>query len=121
MPPTHRSSIAPLLIAASLGYFVDVYDLIIFSVVRTRSLTDLGVPPTSTLPIGLLLLNIQIAGLLLGGPLWGILGDKLGRRTVLFGSIILYSLANLANAYVTNIGQYEWLRFIAGIGLAGEL
>ena len=121
MPASPRPSIAPLLIAASLGYFVDVYDLIIFSVVRTKSLIDLGVPAGSTLSTGIFLLNIQIAGLLIGGPLWGVLGDKLGRRTVLFGSIVLYSLANLANAYVTSIGQYECWRLIAGIGLAGEL
>jgi putative MFS transporter len=110
-----------LIIVSSLGYFVDVYDLIIFSVVRTSSLVGLGAPSGDLLSLGLLLLNLQIAGVLLGGFLWGVLGDKIGRLSVLFGSILLYSTANILNAYVGTILQYELLRFLAGVGLAGEL
>ncbi len=108
-------------IVSALGYFVDIYDLILFSVVRIASLKSLGVPAEELMDQGVLLLNSQMIGMLVGGLLWGILGDKRGRLTVLFGSIILYSLANLANAAVTTVEQYAWLRFIAGVGLAGEL
>ncbi len=113
--------IALLVLAAALGYFVDVYDLLLFSVVRNASLKTLGVPDAESLTVGLRLLNIQMAGLLLGGFLWGMIGDKRGRLSVLFGSIVLYSIANFVNAFVTTIGQYEVCRFFAGIGLAGEL
>ena len=108
-------------IVAALGYFVDIYDLILFSVVRVQSLTDLGVPAAKNLDKGVLLIDMQMFGMLIGGILWGILGDKRGRLTVLFGSILLYSLANIANGFVQNIDQYAMLRFIAGVGLAGEL
>lgn len=111
---------ATVLIGA-LGYFVDIYDLLLFSIVRTRSLTDLGVPPAQSLTVGLSLLSWQMWGLLLGGLLWGVIGDKRGRVSVLFGSILLYSTANIANAYVHTLGQYEFWRFVAGVGLAGEL
>ncbi len=110
----------PVLVAA-LGYFVDMYDLFLFSVVRVPSLKALGVTDEQLLPEGVFLLNMQLAGLLIGGVLWGILGDKRGRLSVLFGSILLYSLANIANGLVQNLNQYAILRFIAGIGLAGEL
>lgn len=110
----------PVLVAA-LGYFVDMYDLFLFSVVRVPSLKALGVTGDRLLPEGVFLLNMQLIGLLIGGVLWGILGDKRGRLSVLFGSILLYSLANIANGMVTNLNQYAVLRFIAGIGLAGEL
>ncbi|MBO0932300.1 MFS transporter [Fibrella aquatilis] len=110
----------PVLVAA-LGYFVDMYDLFLFSVVRVPSLKALGVTGDRLLPEGVFLLNLQLVGLLLGGILWGILGDKRGRLSVLFGSILLYSLANIANGMVTNTTQYAVLRFVAGIGLAGEL
>jgi len=110
----------PVLVAA-LGYFVDMYDLFLFSVVRVPSLKALGVTGEQLLPEGVFLLNMQLAGLLIGGVLWGVLGDKRGRLSVLFGSILLYSLANIANGMVTNLTQYAVLRFIAGIGLAGEL
>jgi MFS family permease len=106
---------------SSLGYFVDVYDLILLSVVRKASLAGLGVPEGRMLDVGIHLLNIQMWGVLCGGIVWGVLGDKRGRLTVLFGSILLYSIANLLNAYVSSVGQYEVLRFIAGFGLAGEL
>ncbi len=108
-------------IVAALGYFVDIYDLLLFSIVRRPSMIDLGTPESDLVSEGILLLNMQMAGLLLGGIIWGILGDKKGRLSVLFGSILMYSLANLANGFVQNIEQYAVLRFIAGIGLAGEL
>lgn len=108
-------------IVASLGYFVDIYDLLLFSIVRVKSLTDLGIKDTDLLNQGVLLINVQMAGLLVGGVIWGILGDRRGRLSVLFGSIILYSAANLLNGFVQDVNQYALLRFIAGIGLAGEL
>jgi MFS transporter, putative metabolite:H+ symporter len=108
-------------IVAALGYFVDIYDLLLFSIVRRASLISLGVPEIDLLSQGEHLLRVQMAGLLVGGLIWGIMGDKLGRLSVLFGSILLYSVANIANGFVTSVDQYAWLRFIAGIGLAGEL
>lgn len=108
-------------IVSALGYFVDIYDLVLFSIVRMASLRDLGVPEADLLDVGVRLLNMQMTGMLIGGIIWGVLGDKLGRVSVLFGSIILYSLANIANGLVTNVEAYAWLRLIAGIGLAGEL
>ncbi|UPT74874.1 MAG: MFS transporter [Elusimicrobiota bacterium] len=115
-----RNATAAVLLAA-LGYFVDIYDLILFSIVRVASLKDLGVASDQLLDTGLLLINMQMAGMLVGGLLWGILGDKKGRLSVLFGSIAMYSLANVANGFVQTIPQYAVLRFIAGVGLAGEL
>jgi MFS transporter, putative metabolite:H+ symporter len=109
-------------IVAALGYMVDIYDLIIFSIVRVQSLKDLGLTDAAQIQsVGLGIIASQMRGMLIGGIFWGILGDKMGRLSVLFGSIILYSVANAANGFVTNIDQYSWLRFIAGIGLAGEL
>jgi MFS transporter, putative metabolite:H+ symporter len=108
-------------VVSALGYFVDIYDLILFSIVRVKSLGDLGLVGPDVLDKGLLLLNLQMVGMLLGGLVWGVLGDRLGRVRVLFGSIVLYSVANLLNAFVTNVDQYAVLRFIAGVGLAGEL
>ena len=108
-------------IVAALGYFVDIYDLLLFSIVRRPSLLALGVPESGLLSEGEFLLQIQMIGLLVGGIIWGIMGDKKGRLSVLFGSIILYSISNLANGFVTDVHQYAVLRFIAGIGLAGEL
>lgn len=110
-----------LVIVAALGYFVDIYDLILFSIVRTDSLLGIGVPESEIESVGLHLINMQMIGMLTGGVLWGVLGDKRGRLSVLFGSIILYSLANIANGFVTTVPMYSWLRFIAGVGLAGEL
>ncbi|WP_316849130.1 MFS transporter [Pedobacter agri] len=110
-----------LVIVAALGYFVDIYDLVLFSVVRVQSLTEIGVSPENMQSDGFLIINSQMFGLLLGGILWGVLGDKLGRIKVLFGSILLYSLANIANGFVTSVNSYAIIRFIAGIGLAGEL
>jgi MFS family permease len=110
----------PVIIAA-LGYFVDIYDLLLFSIVRIPSLESLGVPKAEQFDQGEFLLRVQMTGLLVGGIIWGIMGDKKGRLSVLFGSILLYSLANIGNGFVTTVSQYAWLRFIAGIGLAGEL
>lgn len=105
----------------ALGYFVDIFDLTLFSMLRIPSLQSLGLAGTELVDVGILLLNSQMAGMLLGGIFWGILGDKKGRLKVLFGSILLYSLANVANAFVQTTGQYAVLRFISGLGLAGEL
>jgi MFS family permease len=110
----------PVLVAA-LGYMVDMYDLFLFSIVRVPSLKSLGLSGEKLLDEGMLLLNLQMAGMLIGGIVWGIMGDKKGRLSVLFGSILIYSIANLANGFVTNITQYAILRFVAGFGLAGEL
>jgi MFS transporter, putative metabolite:H+ symporter len=108
-------------IVAALGYFVDIYDLLLFSIIRIPSLRSLGLSDDQIAKDGLFILNIQMLGLLLGGILWGVLGDKKGRLNVLFASIILYSLGNIANGFVQNVGQYALVRFISGIGLAGEL
>jgi MFS transporter, putative metabolite:H+ symporter len=108
-------------IVAALGYFVDIYDLLLFSIVRRPSLISLGVPEEQLFDKGELLLQFQMAGLLVGGLIWGIMGDKRGRLSVLFGSILLYSLANIANGFVVTVDQYIIMRFIAGVGLAGEL
>lgn len=110
----------PVLVAA-LGYLVDMYDLFLFSVVRVPSLKTLGTPTDRLLPDGIMLLNMQMAGMLLGGIFWGVLGDRRGRLSVLFGSILIYSLANIGNGLVTTLNQYALLRFVAGVGLAGEL
>jgi putative MFS transporter len=106
---------------AALGYFVDIYDLLLFSIVRVPSLRSLGVQGDDLLHAGERLLNMQMTGMLLGGLLWGVLGDRRGRLSVLFGSIFMYSAANIANAWVHSVESYAWLRFIAGVGLAGEL
>lgn len=108
-------------IVIAMGYFVDIYDLILFGVVRVASLTELGLDKDGITLWGSIILNAQMSGMLIGGILWGMLGDKKGRLSVLFASIILYSVANFLNAFVTNVEQYALLRFIAGIGLAGEL
>jgi MFS transporter, putative metabolite:H+ symporter len=110
----------PVLVAA-LGYFVDIYDLVLFSIVRKKSLLGIGVAEADLEKHGLWLLNIQMVGMLVGGLIWGIIGDKRGRLSVLFGSIIMYSSANILNAFITDVTQYGILRFVAGVGLAGEL
>lgn len=106
---------------SALGYFVDVYDIILFSAVRVPSLRSLGLAEDQITTIGLHLINLQLIGMLLGGIAWGILGDKRGRLSILFGSIFLYSSATLANAFVNNVETYGLLRFVAGFGLAGEM
>ncbi|MCC6816542.1 MAG: MFS transporter [Saprospiraceae bacterium] len=110
-----------LIIVASLGYFVDIFDLILFNVVKYKSFQSLGFSADKINEYEISLFNYQMSGMLLGGLLWGILGDKKGRIRVLFGSILLYSLANIANAFVQSFEAYAAWRFIAGLGLAGEL
>jgi MFS transporter, putative metabolite:H+ symporter len=120
---SNKNQIILVLIVAALGYFVDIYDLVLFGVVKGESLQQImsNSSPEQIAATGKFLFNMQMLGMLLGGLLWGILGDKKGRLKVLFGSIILYSIANLANAFVTDIPSYAFIRIIAGIGLAGEL
>nr|WP_315233096.1 MFS transporter [uncultured Flavobacterium sp.] len=108
-------------IVAALGYFVDIYDLLLFGIVRTDSLKDLGITGDAIRNQGEFLISMQMFGMLFGGILWGILGDKKGRISVLFGSILIYSVANIANGMVTTVDGYAFWRLIAGIGLAGEL
>jgi MFS family permease len=105
----------------ALGFFVDIYDLLLFNMVRIKSFEDLEVAKDSMKDIGESIISWQMIGLTIGGIAWGMLGDKKGRKSVLFGSILLYSLATIANGFVTNVDQYTWVRFIAGLGLAGEL
>lgn len=112
-----------LIVVAALGYFVDIYDLLLFNVVKKESLLDI-MPHAGAEEIkktGIYLFNMQMTGMLIGGILWGIWGDKKGRLSVLFGSILLYSVANIVNAFVNNVELYAVVRIIAGIGLAGEL
>ncbi|NUP10648.1 MAG: MFS transporter [Polyangiaceae bacterium] len=115
------SKVAIAVVVAALGYFVDIYDLVLFSILRVPSLEGLGVAAADQTRVGSLLLNLQLAGMLLGGVALGVLGDKRGRLTIVFGSIVLYSIANLANAFITSVTEYAVLRFLAGFGLAGEL
>ena len=118
---TLRQVLGLPVIVAALGYFVDIYDLVLFSIVRVPSLKAIGLSGQELIDQGVFLLNMQMAGMLLGGILWGILGDRKGRLKIMFGSICIYSLANLANGLVDSIEAYALLRFIAGVGLAGEL
>lgn len=124
-PPTFtaglRAALVLPVIVGALGYFVDIYDLILFSILRVRSLQSLGLSGEDLTDKGALLLNLQMIGMLLGGVLWGVLGDKRGRVELLFGSIIMYSAANIANGFVQSIEAYAFWRFVAGVGLAGEL
>ena len=108
-------------IVAALGFFVDVFDLLLFGIVRKPSLQALGLSDADVLSKGQLIISIQMIGLVVGGILWGVLGDKKGRLKVLFGSILLYAIANIANGFVQTLPQYIIIRFIAGVGLAGEL
>ncbi len=121
MNASAKKNVTLIIIVAALGYFVDIYDLILFSVVRVKSLRDLGVADDDMLTVGASIINSQMFGMLVGGILWGVLGDKKGRLSVLFGSIIVYSLANIANGFVSSVSAYTIIRFIAGVGLAGEL
>ncbi|MBM3413538.1 MAG: MFS transporter [Bacteroidetes bacterium] len=108
-------------VVAALGYFVDIYDLLLFSIIRVPSLEALGLSTVDVKTNGEQILQWQMWGLLVGGIVSGIIGDKRGRLSVLFGSITLYSLANIANGFVETVDQYKWIRFVAGLGLAGEL
>ena len=119
----HSKKVALLITVAALGYFVDIYDLVLFGVVKAESLSIImnGQSIDIQASTGKFLFNMQMLGMLIGGILWGVLGDKKGRIKVLFGSILLYSIANLINAFVTDLTTYAIVRVIAGIGLAGEL
>ena len=108
-------------IVAALGYFVDIYDLLLFTIVKKTSMLGVGSTESTLLVDSTRVINWQMTGLLLGGIIWGVLADKKGRLSVLFGSIILYSTANFATGFVTTVDQYAWARFIGGLGLAGEL
>jgi putative MFS transporter len=108
-------------VVAALGYFVDIFDILLFSIVRVPSLTDIGVPADKIFSEGIFILNLQLIGLLLGGVVWGVWADKIGRLSVLYGSILIYSVANIACAFVHSVELYAIYRFIAGFGLAGEL
>jgi MFS family permease len=119
-PKTYSIFSLPVIVGA-LGFFVDIYDLLLFNIVRKSSFRDLGVPEDAMKDIGESIISWQMFGLTIGGILWGIMGDKKGRKSVLFGSILLYSLATIGNGFVQTVEQYTWLRFIAGLGLAGEL
>lgn len=121
MQKQSSSIITIAVLVAALGYFVDIYDLLLFNIVRVESLTEMGLSAVQVKTQGEFILSIQMIGLLIGGIIWGMMGDKKGRLSVLFGSIILYSLANIANGFVHTPNQYALTRFIAGIGLAGEL
>lgn len=121
MKTSSKTNVVLIILVSTLGYFVDIYDLLLFLIIKNQSLTDIGVAKSSLTEVSMQLLNWQMAGLLLGGFFWGILGDKKGRLSVLFGSILMYSLANFANAFVHDVTTYAILRFVAGVGLAGEL
>ncbi len=116
-----RKVITISIVVAALGYFVDIYDLILFGIVREASLKDLGLSGAALTNEGVFLLNMQMLGMLAGGILWGVFGDRKGRISVLFGSILMYSVANILNGFVQSVETYAILRVIAGIGLAGEL
>ena len=120
-PSVLRQILQPAVIVGALGYFVDVYDLILFTILRIPSLKDLGFSGDLLVSHGILLLNLQMIGMLIGGIFFGILGDRVGRVALLFGSILLYSIANIANGFVHSIEAYAVWRFVAGFGLAGEL
>ncbi len=120
-PSLLRQVLQPAVIVGALGYFVDVYDLILFAILRIPSLKDMGFSGDLLVSHGILLLNLQMFGMLVGGIFFGILGDRVGRVALLFGSILLYSIANLANGFVHSIEGYAVWRFVAGFGLAGEL
>lgn len=139
-PANSKRAVVMAVIVAALGYFVDIYDLVLFSVLRVDSLTSLGLSGDELTHVGVRLINAQMYGMLIGGVLWGMLGDRRGRISVLFGSITLYSIANIANGFVADVpaasawhgllsgvglasgvDQYALLRFLAGVGLAGEL
>jgi len=121
MPSKQQPVFSLPVIVGALGFFVDVFDLLLFNIIRKPSLASLGLSENQILIQGENILIIQMIGQLLGGIVWGIMGDKKGRLSVLFGSIVMYSLATIANGFVTNANEYILLRFIAGFGLAGEL
>ncbi|HEX8698052.1 MAG TPA: MFS transporter [Myxococcaceae bacterium] len=108
-------------LVAGLGYFVDLFDITLFGVVRSASLRELGLNDAQVLDRGIFIYNCQMAGMMVGGLIWGVIGDKRGRLSVMFGSILLYSFANIANAFAWDVTSYAACRFLGGVGLAGEL
>ena len=116
-----RKILSVPVIVAALGYFVDIYDLVLFSIVRVPSLKSFGLQGQGLIDQGVFLLNMQMTGMLVGGVIWGVMGDRKGRLQIMFASIFLYSAANFLNGAVTSLPAYAVCRFIAGIGLAGEL
>lgn len=118
---TARHLLSIPVIVAALGYFVDIYDLLLFTIVKAPSMRGVGATDVTMLADSTKVINWQMGGLLLGGIIWGVLGDKRGRLSVLFGSIILYSVANFVTGYIETVSQYAACRFVAGLGLAGEL
>jgi putative MFS transporter len=122
MPKSFDKKLGLTILVASLGYFVDIYDLQLFNIVSKESLRGIGITDENLIKTyDYSLFLWQMSGIILGGLIWGVLGDKRGRKKILFGSILIYSLANIANAFVTNVEAYSIIRFITGIGLAGEL
>ena len=121
LPAGKQSLFSVAVVVAALGYFVDIYDLLLFGIIRVPSLQSFGLSPEQVTTDGEAILQWQMWGLLIGGIIAGIIGDRRGRLSVLFGSIVLYSLANIANGFVETVDQYKWIRFVAGLGLAGEL
>jgi putative MFS transporter len=120
--PTKSSSVFSIaVVVAALGYFVDIYDLLLFTIVKKASVLAVGATDATLLADSTKIINWQMLGLLIGGIVWGVLGDKKGRLSVLFGSIILYSAANFITGFIQTVDQYAWCRFVAGLGLAGEL
>ena len=119
--PKQTSVFNLAVLVAALGYFVDIYDLLLFSIIRVPSLRELGLNDKAIASDGLLIINVQMLGLLVGGILWGVLGDKKGRLKVLYASILIYSIGNILNGFVQTVPQYAAVRFFTGIGLAGEL
>src|SRR5512140_2788182 len=117
-----RSVLTLTVLVAGLGYFVDLFDITLFGVVRVASLKDLGLTDSGEiLSKGLFIYNCQMIGMMIGGMLWGVLGDKRGRLSVMFGSILLYSFSNIANSFAWDVTSYAVCRFLGGVGLAGEL
>ncbi len=122
MQETKSTSIFNIaVVVAALGYFVDIYDLLLFTIVKKSSVLAVGATDATLLVDSTKIINWQMGGLLLGGIVWGVLGDKKGRLSVLFGSIILYSIANFITGFIETVDQYAMCRFVAGLGLAGEL
>ncbi|MFZ4621717.1 MAG: MFS transporter [Bacteroidota bacterium] len=121
MKNSKNIGLAFAVIAAALGYFVDLYDIVLFGVVRVASLKEIGIAGDELISKGILLLNLQFIGMLIGGIAWGVIGDKFGRKIALISTITMYSAANVMNGFVTDINTYAILRFVAGMGLAGEL
>jgi MFS family permease len=121
MDKSHYGVFSLPVIVGALGFFVDIYDLQVFAITRLASFKELGVADDAARAVGETIINWQMLGLVIGGIVWGVLGDKKGRKSVLFGSILLYSLATISNGFVKDINTYTILRFVAGLGLAGEL